>query len=69
MERTTPIQFAIALVATMALVHDFRGADLPKSTDAYVLTGSMASPLANQAAAVDDARILPKSKVSKAESN
>jgi hypothetical protein len=54
MKRATSASFVIAFVAAMALFPDLRGSDLPKSSGAHVVTGSMASPLANQAAAADE---------------
>lgn len=47
---------ALAFIVTaMSLFPVLRGSDeLPKSSGAYVLTGSLASPLANQAAAATD---------------
>jgi hypothetical protein len=55
MNRATPVSFLFALVAAIALFPELRGSDdLPKSSGAYVVTGSMASPLANQAAAADE---------------
>ena len=51
----TPASLVIAFLATTALFPDLRAADnLPKSSGAYVVTGSMASPPANQAAAADE---------------
>jgi hypothetical protein len=53
MNRATRASFVFALVAATAFP-DLRGSDdLPKSSGAYVVTGSMAPPLANQAAAAD----------------
>jgi hypothetical protein len=54
MNRAAPASFVIALVTATALLCGLRGADLPKSAGAYVLAGSMASPLANQVTAADE---------------
>jgi hypothetical protein len=43
-----------AVIAALVLFPGLRGADPPKSSGAYVVTGSLASPLANQAAAADE---------------
>lgn len=55
MSRVTLISLVVASIAVTAFLPVLRGADdLPKSAGAFVVTGSMASPLANQAAAADE---------------
>ena len=54
MDRAISVPIVIAIVAAITSLPGLRAADLPKSSGAYVLTGSMASSLANQAAAADD---------------
>lgn len=55
MNHPTPTSFVLAFVATMAVLPGLRAEDdLPKSSGGFVLTGSMPSPLANQAAAADE---------------